>query len=151
MKNFKFTWGTAMVLALLCFMIMIVSLIVFYPKGSHNTFDLVNEDYYNEGMKFQDELNARNNAKTLDSLPKITIEADKIVVQFHDYQAVDNGNVLLYRPSDKQLDRQFDLKLNAYKQFVIADSSLTEGKYKLKVKWEKNKTPYLVEQEILWK
>ena len=151
MKKFTFTWGTAMVLALLSFMILIVSLIVFYPRGTQNSFDLVTEDYYNHGLLFQDEYNARVNAQKLDQKPTIEVFEENIVVRFPDSIYPQEGKALLYRPSDKRLDRNFNLNVNANHEFKIADSSLTKGKYSLKIQWKKDKIPYQIEEDFIWK
>ena len=73
--KFKFTWGHGVIIALACFIIFICTLI-FTVEFSKNTFDLVTDNYYEEEINYQQEIDATNNASLLKEKPKIEIIPD---------------------------------------------------------------------------
>ncbi len=151
MKNFKFTWGHGLVLALLSFMIFIVSFLVRFQMQQGNSMDLVTEDYYNEGLNYQSKFEALQNAEALQEKPSIDVENNQLVIAFPRHVSTQNGSLDIYRPSDKTLDHHFDLRLDNH-QMRIKENAFQTGKYIIQIYWEDSaKTPYLMKKEVIWK
>lgn len=111
--------------------------------------ELVSTDYYAQELKFQDKINATNNAtnlkKSIDYLispQHITLTIDTALVS-KDFE----GTVTLFRPSDSSKDVKLKMKFANYIQ-TIDTYKLAHGAYKLQLTWQSNHTNYFKEHII---
>ncbi len=151
MKKIKFTWGHGMVLALLSFMIFIVSFLFRFNSEKGNSMDLVTEDYYNEGLKYQSKYDAMQNFAQLQSKPSIKVVGNELHITFPDSLKVLEGTLGIYRPSNKELDKNFELQLQDHQMKLNDKAFPQKGKYDIFLQWEdENNIPYLHKEEIYW-
>ncbi len=151
MKNFKFHWGHGLALALLSFMIFIVSFLVRFQLQQGNSMDLVTEDYYNHGLQFENEFQALQNVKTLEEIPSIKVEDKQLVIHFPENIEPKEGRVKIYRPSNKIMDKNFPLTLNNH-EMRLNEKTFEEGKYNISVSWKNQEgKDFIIKKEIIWK
>lgn len=75
----KFNWGTKIALLYIGFVCMILTLVI---MASNVKFDLVTKDYYNQEMKFQDQIDAAANQNALSAPLQIQEAGDRVTISF---------------------------------------------------------------------
>lgn len=137
----KINWGWGIAIGLSCF----VGYIIFFLIQALNfNGDLVADDYYDQELKYQDNIEAQTNFKKL--------EDSVHVVMLDEYVQIDlpktdeyNGELHLYRPSDASKDRKYPIK---GEKVHIPKSDLESGSYKLKIAWKSGKKLYYTEKSL---
>jgi len=147
-KNFN--WGHGIAIALGCFMLFILSLIYMY-QSQDNSFDLVTEEYYEEEISFQDQIDAQNRLNKLANQPKIIVNSIGILIQFPEELKESTGKILLRHPSQKEKDIAMDLNLNSNNEQIIPALKLHKATYLLRLNWITNKQFYRKDFETKWK
>ncbi|MGM5631684.1 FixH family protein [Apibacter raozihei] len=152
--KFKFTWAHGIIIALASFIIFI-SYMVFTIEFSKNSFDLVTDDYYEDEIYFQKEIDAMERAQKLTEKPQVSIlESQGIKITFpKDFTSLNTtGRFQLFRANSKDLDiNKKSLDFETGNSILIPVKLLVKGNYVLKLYWEKDKDKYQMEIPIVWK
>ena len=104
-------WGWRITIFLTCFIAFILSMVVY---SFYTTNDLVAEDYYNQEIHYQMNIDAQKNALELSKEVQLTSETEVVKIQFpNDFNInYTDGEISFYRPDDAKLDQKFSLKLS---------------------------------------
>lgn len=147
----KLNWGHGLMIALGCFILFILFLILVFPIGKQNA-DMISDNYYEEELKYQDVIDAKENAAQLKEVPAYKATAEGMEITFPQSIKVDNNKVefILFRTEDSNLDIKKEVTLQ-HNLFLIPAKVISKGSYTLKLKWKENKKPYQVDYDILWK
>jgi len=147
----KINWGTAIVIAFVCFISFIMYFVISMSTDSKYDHDLVVEDYYGQELQFQADLDHEENAKHLKSNITLKTTKEGIVITFPEDLNIKNitGKVFLYRPSNKQLDFETEISLSNH-NLLIPDKRLLDGRWNIKVDWKYNTNSYLFKKEITY-
>lgn len=150
MKNLS--WGHGVMIALLAFIIFILSMLFLFPNGQQNS-EMVSDNYYEEELLYQQVIDAKGRADKLVNKPVYSQNSSGITIKFPaDYS---NGNArikyVLNRTDDKNLDVKKDAVLDENKSFTIPANLLKFGSYTLRLTWVKNKTEYRIDYDVAWK
>ena len=145
----KINWGTAIVIAFICFIGFIMYFVVNMSTNDKYDHDLVVEDYYKQELEFQTDIDKEKNAKALATNINWKKTDDGVVITFPDELKIDEikGKVFLYRPSNKQLDFEIPISLSN-RNLLIPDRRLLDGRWNIKVDWIYENKPYLYKAEI---
>ena len=145
----KINWGTGIVLAFIGFISFIMYFIITMTTNDKYDFDLVTEDYYGAELKFQSEIDKETHSKTLETNLKWTKTKEGILINFPENLDLKDieGNVFLYRPSNKQFDFEIPISLSNH-TLLIPDKRLLGGRWNIKVDWKHHKNEYLYKSEI---
>lgn len=148
----KLSWGHGVVIALGTFMVFITSAIIFFPMGKQGA-ELVEDNYYEAELHYQDVIDAKNRANQLEFKPNLEILPTGIMVTFPKDINNDNAkfNFVLFRTDDKNLDIHKEFELGAANTVNIPKNILVPGSYTLKLKWNKENKDYQIDFDILWK
>lgn len=148
----KFTWGHGVFIALLSFMVFILSMIFFFARGWQNS-EMVSDHYYEDELVYQKIIDAKNNTDERELKPKYEQSLEQITVTFPSTFNIDGKNVHmeLFRTDDSKLDVKKELQLNEAHQVTIPKSILVKGSYTLKLKWSEDKKPYQIDYNLKWK
>ncbi|MCB9194705.1 MAG: FixH family protein [Flavobacteriales bacterium] len=141
----KFNWGIGITIVIIAFMTFILS---FVFRAAQTNSDLYAEDYYDQEIKYQETINAKNNAIDLKKDFKFNQSSDYFLIQFPT-SINDNveGKVYFYRPEDASKDKTFKLALvDGIMGFDKSD--LDKGGYVVKISWQNGDKDYLIEQQI---
>ena len=145
--KFRLNWGHKLLIFGLMFMLFISSM-VYYMYNQH--VELVESDYYEKGIKYQDIIDKRIATKGLDNAIKIDSVKNELI-----FETAMGGNVSgtlkFYRPSDSKMDKQIPFTLNEEGKFVYNISSLAKGPWKFTFEWNVGKQPMQVEKEFTLK
>ena len=139
-------WGWSIVLAFSLFGAFIVALVF---RSFQETIELVSEDYYQQELGYQQQIDKMINNRALPVPLTFTQQAQQLVVQFpDDLSAEVQGTIQLFRPSDAHSDRTLTIALNPARQQIIATDELVKGRYKIKVDWTSGEEAYYTEELI---
>ena len=147
----KINWGTAIVIAFVCFISFIMYFVISMSTNKKYEHDLVVEDYYQQELKYQNDINKEEHAKTLNSNVTWIKTTDGIQITFPkdlDIKKIE-GQVFLYRPSNKTLDFEIPISLSNH-NLLIPDKRLLDGRWNIKVDWKYNSNSYLYKTDITY-
>ncbi|MCZ8021316.1 MAG: FixH family protein [Cytophagales bacterium] len=139
-------WGKSIAIAFIFFATFIIVLVSICMKQD---VALVSATYYQEDLKFQDELNAKDNATHLVQLPEIRVEDGLLLIEYYNLQQVKEGKIFLQRPSDKRLDQEFEIENATENKLQFKTKNLTPGLYKLKFVWREGEQAYQINKTIV--
>lgn len=146
----KFSWGTGLLIFIILFIAAVIGFFVF---SSSQKFILVEEDYYEKEIVFQQHIDKINRTRQL--AEKITIEQnDKIlklqVPRSYPPDSVE-GTLHFYRPSDSRLDVFIPFKPDTSGLQQVDMEQLRPGKYILKMDWQMDGLGYYDEFTLILK
>lgn len=142
----KLNWGTGIVIA---FVIFAALLTVAMVLGSRQRVDLVTPDYYERELKFQEQIDFRENARQIGDL-LISASAKELTIEFPstiDFEHV-SGKVRFYKPDNANFDFEEELKLNEDNVLVINREKRIGGLWTVMVLAEQDGTSYYWEEKI---
>jgi hypothetical protein len=142
----KLNWGTGLVIALVLFALFIG---YFFVRGMQNPSDLVAPDYYDQEIKFQDQIDGRNRAKQIGNIILEPVD-DYLAITFPEGfdGSKASGTIQFYKPDNANLDRVYTLKVNTANQHLIDLDELIRGRWDIKVNATVNEEGYYWEETI---
>ena len=142
----KSKWGIGIFALFGGFVLFILICVAF---ASMQSFDLVESDYYQKGIDYQQQIDRLNRTAASGETPTIGYDgtANAIVVAFQSTLILKKalGTVTLFRPSNAQWDRTIPLSLSSDGRQVILADSLAKGRWRVKVDWSVGDTSYYAE------
>lgn len=147
----KLNWGTGIVLAFIAFIAFIMFFVIKMTSNDKYDHDLVTEDYYQQELEFQNDIEKQKNAKELKENIYWKKTEKGILIQFPADLDIENisGKVFLYRPSNKQLDFETPISLSTH-NLLIPDKRLLDGRWNIIIDWQYNQKSYLFKNEIVY-
>ncbi|MBL1411348.1 FixH family protein [Sphingobacterium faecale] len=136
-------WGLRIVVGLGTFMLLIMGAGIYMV--SQDTDSLVDEDYYEKSLVYDDVYKRKQNMIDDDVKPKLQLDGDTLTIVFKG--DINKGEVNFKRPSDGSLD----LKVPFYTQsntFRLPVSTFSKGNWTLEVVWEHNTRAYFDSQSL---
>ncbi len=144
----KISWGTGIVIAIVIFMTITLATVVFMMNQD---VDLVSDDYYEKGIKYQQQIDLVNRSNKLDEPVKMEFNGSIVKITFP--ESIKNekiaGEIFFYRPSDAKKDFKLPLSLTEGNQ-VIPVHGLEKGFWRIKLNWDlNNKENYYSETSFI--
>lgn len=142
----KFNWGTGIFLFLVVFVVALLSFVFF---ASQQQINLVHQDYYEKGVDYTEQMQANERGQNFLASIFTEEKTDQLLIRLDRKLAatIDSGNVLLFRPSDK--DKDISKKLAAHDSILVfSKTDLLKGRYLLKLSWYNNGERYEVKKTI---
>ncbi len=145
-------WGIGVFVLYGSFVLFILACVGF---ASFQRFDLVEEGYYDKGIKYQDQIDRVARTQNLIERPSITVDTyDRtLVVTFPQQFPADrvSGTLLLFRPSNAHWDRTEPLQLNEEGAQKIPLAGLPHGQWLVKLEWSFDAVQYYSEETLFLK
>jgi nitrogen fixation protein FixH len=145
----KFNWGTGIVAAFVLFIGFILYFVIKTSTDTTYEYDLVDPNYYQKELDFQNQINKLENTKKLKE--KVLFETTKegVLITFPKELNPENikGMVSLYRPSNQILDREIPLSLSN-SSLLIPKKVLVGGRWDIFIDWSYKDTKYLNKKSI---
>lgn len=136
-------WGTKIFLALAVFIIGIAAAGVYMV--SKNSDSLVENDYYERGINFDEVYQRRQNLQTHQARPSVSIVGDTLSIRFaHQGNA---GDLLLRRASDQSQDVKIPFSVVG-DLFQAPVHDLRAGAWDLQLIWQSGELAFQYEQKI---
>lgn len=140
----KMNWGIKLMIGMFCFMSFIVVLVVLMINSKSDA--LVDTDYYEKGLAYDQDYNRKEQVKIDDAAPIISITDGNILLTFKDKA---NGELKLIRNSDKRLDKRISISTDVLHTVRVPITGIEKGQWRLIIAWSTDGKSYLNEQEIM--
>lgn len=137
----KLNWGHYILISFILFVLMILYMVF---RSYEYTNDLVAEDYYTQEIQFQNVIDKRKRSAELTNNIMWESHENGIMISYPDMPEI-KGQVELFRPSDKNLDLQFDIMVGENKKQFIDVPELIHGKYIIQFDWQSEGVTYYTE------
>ena len=134
------------------FALALVFLVTFVIWASHQREDLVAQNYYDNEVRFQKQLDQMNRTQPLESQVAVAYDAvlHNITITLPAAQAANAvGQIKLYRPSDASLDRSVPLAVNRNGVQQLDAKSLPTGLWKIRVQWSVDGEEFFFERNVV--
>jgi len=146
--SIKFNWGTGIFIFIGLFLLS-MAFVVYQSFQQKN--DLVEKEYYPQGLEYQKQIDRTANTGTLSGSIGISQQQGKLVIKYPtDLRGKDViGQVYLFRPSDQDADFRASIMFDtAMIQFIPLDKLLI-GKYIAKFSWKMEGREFYHEQSVM--
>lgn len=139
-------WGTKIVIAFGCFMVLIISMVVISMRQDIN---LVAPDYYVQEIAYQDQMDRIKNHNDSEQLTLTHNKADQRIVLHYNQNDLVNGEVLFFRPSDESQDKKYKLSLSDDNIQTFSTKSMQSGLWKVKISWKQGEKEFYQEKTLV--
>jgi hypothetical protein len=145
-------WPIAIVAYFIVFISFIVGFIVF---ATRQKMDLVREDYYDQEIRFQKQIDRVTRTQSISTQIVIRYDARQgaVTVELPKEQAGQHptGTVVFYRPSNASLDETHELTLDANGGQRLDTRKLKAGLWTVRVEWSLAGQDYFYDKQIVVK
>lgn len=143
----KFNWGTGIVIALI---VMVSGMIVLVSIAVRQDYDLVDNDYYQKSINYQQHIEKVRNNEALAEKIQLNQSADTLKITFPNLGNVEeySGEIHFYSPVAEKRDLTLKVKPDSGFSQIINLKSLEKGRYQVKIDWSVGKVSYYQEEEI---
>lgn len=138
----KLNWGHYIAITFVAFVLLILYMVF---RSYQHTNDLVAEDYYAKEIKFQDVIDKKARASALAVDIQWESKEGGILISYPEMETSISGKILMFRPSDKSRDMEFDVAPDEKKEQFIKDNSFIHGKYLIQIDWKSGEEEYFTE------
>ncbi|HFA48045.1 MAG TPA: hypothetical protein ENJ95_03395 [Bacteroidetes bacterium] len=137
----KFNWGTGI---FVFYTVFAISLFYMVYRSTQHDHSLVVDNYYEKDLDYQSRYDQIKNSRNLKEGLRIKLEKKEKIISLSFPENMDGvtGNILLYRPDNKKLDKNIPLQLNAENRMDIPTDNIASGKWKVEVEWEQGGVSY---------
>jgi hypothetical protein len=137
-------WGLKIGILYGGFVVLIVTMVV---MSSRQKMDLVATDYYDQELKYEDQLNKMRASSKLEHQPELIANGNRLELVFPDDVRGKSisGNLIFFRSSDAQKDVAQELTSDTLLRRVVATEKLVPGYYQAKLNWKANEQEYYQE------
>lgn len=122
--------------------ILILSILMFRS----DTDALVDKDYYEKGLKYDETYRLKEQVLLDSVVPDIFVGKESVIITF---QTISEGTIKLVRTADQRQDRILPFKTSEENKVEIPLNSLPGGQWKLILNWRSGGKFYLNEQEVI--
>jgi len=138
-------WGKKIVLTMAVFMLFILGLGA-YMLSKQGNDTLVESNYYEKGLIYDEEYDARENTFLEHAEPIITINPNQLILQLKDSA---NYSLVLMRPSNAKADQHFSGKTIGLSHLILLERKAKDkGIWLLDLKWKTHNKSYQFKKSI---
>jgi hypothetical protein len=141
MKTKRSLWPYAIILYFVIFITAMTAWIVFAVR---NDQQLVRADYYEQELKFQNEID--RSARTAGLDVKLAYDSTKGTLAIQLPTAPSTGVIYFYRPANAKLDREISLSKEAAQQIDLR--AFERGLWKIRLSWTANGSEYRRDEKL---
>ena len=138
-------WGKWIVVSFVLFALFIGVLVGVCLRED---ISLVSRNYYQEELNYQKQIDRMNNANALADKPIINVEGRSLEIQFSQFNALEQGELKLFRPSDAHFDKLYILNSSSEMIQRFDIGSLPKGMYHARMLWTMKGKEYFIEHTI---
>ena len=144
----KLHWGTGIVIAFLVFAAGILTMVTI---SMNREVDLVSDDYYQQELRHQDQIESTKRSNVLAEEPSIGVSNSAITLKLPSVYSASgtNGTLTFYRPADRKKDFVVPLRLDSSNTQIVRTASLQKGLWRVKVLWSQQNQTYYHEEPIM--
>ena len=121
--------------------------------STRNNVELVSPDYYEQELRFQNQINRRERTQALQEQVRVAYDAAQHVLTLAlpvtHATAHATGEIQLYRPSSAGLDRRIALRLDAHGHQTLDVRALDGGFWRVRVTWRVGQEDFAFEEKVV--
>lgn len=114
---------------------------------SRDSDSLEDDDYYEQGLNYDQAYEKKQNVLTMQESPRIEIKKDTLYIHF--VSKINKGKLLFRKPSDSRLDKELPFQ-TTNNLFVLPISTFDRGMWNLYIDWKSVGKDFLFEEHILF-
>ena len=138
-------WGVKIVLGMVTFMLFII-VMVCYMFYVHGRDALIEDDYYEQGINYNDEFNATRQMLNANAEPEINISARQIIIKLKDSA---DYNLNLKRASNNTDDKKINGSTVGSSNLILVERvGLPTGLWFLKLQWKAKGKDFMFKKNI---
>ena len=143
----RFTWGNAIFLVMTAFILLMTSFMI---RAASNQEELVAENYYEQEIEYQGQIDKLNMTSTPSQTVRMTVEGSELVIEMpmDVRDKTITGELYLQRPSDSRADERMPITLDANRMMRVALGERLKGAYNVQLDWSADGTAYLSKDRI---
>lgn len=142
----KLHWGTGIVIAFLAFAAVILTMVFI---AMNREVDLVSDDYYQQELRHQDQIESAKRSNVLAEQPRIGLRNGIVTLQLpREFSTSTTGTLTFYRPADRKKDFVIPLKVDSTGAQFVQTTSLQKGLWRVKVRWSQLNQTYYHEEPV---
>lgn len=139
--------------AIMAFFAVLISCIVaFIIFAGCNRMELVHPNYYEDEMRFQQQMDRVKRTRALPAgvAAAYDAKAQTITISLPPEHArlAASGRIELYRPSDSKLDRHLPLAINTEGAQRVDANTMRSGLWKVRVQWKAGGDEFFFDQSV---
>ncbi|HEV2209212.1 MAG TPA: FixH family protein [Verrucomicrobiae bacterium] len=150
MKPARNLWPLAIILTFALFISGTIGLVV---MACSQKVELVNNNYYDQELRFQNQLDRMQRANQLLAPATVSYDPVRQLIRFQlpidQRRSPATGRLELYRPSAAGLDQRLDLHVDSDGVQAVDASQLARGLWKIRVNWRVASQDYFIDQKIV--
>jgi hypothetical protein len=139
------SWGKGIAISFIAFTMFIGLLVAVCVRQDIN---LVSKNYYDDELKYQDEIDRLNNAAALAEKPSMQVHEHQLELTFNALPEFEDAQLVFTRPSDARYDATFAVSPGPDSRRVFDVSSLPPGRYVTSLRWKMNGKEFLVQESV---
>ena len=140
-------WGYKIFFSFVIFIGIIITMVVI---SMNQDISLVSEEYYKEEIAYQDQIDRMKRTSLLEEQPSVAYDRDTRLVTINvNSEKIEAGQVLFFRPSDAQKDKQIKFPATGSGKMVIPVEGWDSGLWKIKILWSEGGHEYYAEEVII--
>jgi hypothetical protein len=133
--GFRWNWGVGIALV---YVVFVVGMLTMVFMSKNQKIDLVTENYYQQELLFQDEINAKQRVANGNCLPVMAITPGGCNLEIPGAKGAEiAGDLLAYCPSNKNGDCMISLPKTTKGGWEVDLSKLKSNNYLFKIHWTK--------------
>jgi hypothetical protein len=135
------SWGKRIAILYGAFVVMILFLVF---RTMNEKVDLVSPDYYQQELKFQEQIDRQTQSASLNEQPAIEVKEKNVAITFPGAVATGNitGTIKFYRPSDSSKDFTAAIRLDSSGMQMVPSEKFTTGMYQAQLTWSAGEKKY---------
>lgn len=138
-------WGTKIVMGMVAFMAFIVGMVI-YMFHVHGRDALIEENYYEKGINYNAEYDAKQNVLNDNAKPEITITNTQVVIQLKDSAQYE---LVLMRPANSDDDVKLKGNTSGNSHLILVDKTkMAKGVWFINLSWHTGSKAYLFKNNI---
>lgn len=144
----KLNWGVGIFAGYGVFLIIVLGTVLFTTTEDIN---LVTEDYYEQEIAYQQQIDKMNRTKDLPEQLEIKVEQGRIRFAFPKmFESGEiSGSLHIYRPSSNKMDLRVPIALNSNNEQIFPTSGIAKGLWEINVDWQANGNEYFNKKKVL--
>ncbi len=143
-KKININWGHKLVFFTVLFMIFIITMVYLMLTQK---VDLVEADYYEKGINYQQEMDKYKATKGMDHQITYLASAQQLTFQTAMGGNI-QGTIKFYRPSDSKMDFEIPFMLDSEGKFIYSTQNMAKGLWKVIFEWKAGEVSMATVKEI---
>jgi len=137
-------WGKGILITIIVFLAGTAIMIII---AVNSEYDLVANNYYEKGIKYQEKIDKINRTNALPEKPLIEFLENTVSVSMPRMFTAEKikGELIFYRPSNAGKDFKMPLQLDSENKMMINTDKLEKGFWKVQLEWNIETAQYYSE------